>query len=143
MEYYELLSPSFWKVSIWLFISSLDLANLESIEVGYDCFSNVNLIELTNLPKLKTISSHGDSSPSMISSSSPSYGGTFLLDSLPVLETIHMEGNAFDLFDTLILQNLPQFKQLYINATGDNALGKLQLTSYLFFLFLILRSSSS
>ena len=107
------------------------MINLESIEVGYDCFSNVNLIELINLPKLTSIISHNQIQPSFLPSlsSSSSYGGTFMIDSLPLLQTIHLEGNSFDLFDSMILQNLPQFKQFLINGTGDNALNKLQFIS--------------
>ena len=75
------------------------MINLESIEVGYNCFSNVNLIELINLPKLTSIISHNQIQPSFLpssSSSSSSYGGTFMIDSLPLLQTIHLEGNSFD-----------------------------------------------
>lgn len=118
----------------------IDLINLESIEVGYDCFSNVNLIEISNLPKLTSIISHNQVQSSFIpssSSSSSSYGGTFLLESLPLLHTVHLEGNSFDLFDTMILQNLPQLQQFLMNGTGDNALSKLQFISLFPFILLL------
>lgn len=107
-----------------IILVSIDLKKLETIELGYNSLANVNTIQMDNLPKLKRIHSTAQSS------SSPSVNyGTMTLQGFPSLEEILLDGNALLSFDKIILKDLPALTTFRINATGENSILNLQLTS--------------
>ena len=98
------------------------LLNLESIEIGNDCFESVQTFQIDGLNRLKTIKIGNNSFTQRKNRDGDDESKSFHILNCESLESIQIDHYSFsDFGGEFELKNLPQLQSIYISIFGSDS----------------------
>ena len=86
--------------------------------MGSDCLSRVSDVTLKNLPKLKSLSSQYSNAEASDEHEAPMNADGVVIEGLPALEVVHLNGTALLNGGEIVFQNLPKLQKVEVTAAS-------------------------